>query len=145
MQHTSISRGWKITPSISVFIPGRLFLNFPRLAGFHFHWLQPVLKVPLVGSEQGKCSASPHLKQVQCISSPNDFCAFAKYHWRGKICSQMYPSKINFAFFNVVATPPPCNSSPGLKPLEINGNFTVFPSEIFYQGKRGSLTTDQFS
>lgn len=57
----------------------------------------------------------------------------------------MHPSNMNFGFLNVVATPPPCNSSPGFKPLEIKGNFTVFLSEMFNQGKPGSLTTDQFS
>lgn len=72
-QHTSISRGWKITLNISVFIQGRLFLNFPRLAGFHFHWLQPQTAPSGIRAGQmlsslgklfliwNKCSASPVL------------------------------------------------------------------------------------
>lgn len=36
-QNTSVSRGWRTTLSISVFIQGRLFLNFQGLAGFHSH------------------------------------------------------------------------------------------------------------
>lgn len=133
--------------------PSQAFFKLPQTARIPPALNAACSQTDPLGSEQGKGSAALESFcscETSAGASPVLITSVLLQNIIGeekmrKISLPMYPSNINFGFINVVATPPPCNPSPGLRPLEINGNVTVSLSEMFYQGKLASLTTDQFS